>query len=510
MTDTSGMRAAKGTVWLSIQGVYGNVVVLIYFMIVTRTILDLSQMGIITYITMVDQLVVIVLSFQIPRASVFLIARTKVTSSESELAAIFRKLIRVGVICAFLAGSALLLLGPSISHIGLGSSNASLYIQFLSFDVAGVILSQFIIEALLGVQKYKEVGTIAIISKSIKYSVAIVLFLWSGDIMGIVLGWAIGEWFGVAISWKVSRQVFKATPAKNVPLQGITRFSLQLLGTRFLEYLTQSTERFLLLVLSGSALLGLYSPVATAAIMIAIIPTMMTSALYPYFAQSKIMGENQSIKIDLILSKWLFITYLPITFGIAALSSSVIGILAGEMYIQGTFALTVNVIAVGVTCPSAWTNARLLGQGRGKPLIYAGVISVLAGLISASYLIPQFGITGAALTHAIILGVHLIITLTAIRLSGGIYMNPTAYLQPLAASSIMFILVVLIQSIGQLPVFIPIYIIIGVLTYLACLRIMATITSYDIKLLNQFLPEKLKPISWTIERLLVKEKAVNE
>ncbi|MGY5852942.1 MAG: oligosaccharide flippase family protein [Candidatus Thorarchaeota archaeon] len=501
-----GTSLARGTIWLIINGLVANAAVIFYFIPIAHLVPNVYDLGVITFITLINQLAVVLFSFSIPRASVRFISMARATESEREVTGLAYRFAQIGSICAICAGISLFTISGVISQIFYGSSVVTLYVQLLSIDIIPLVFAHFLKQPLLGSQEYRAVSLSEITQNIARYSLAAALFLVNGGLTGIIFGWIVGDLLGVIVAGYFSKALFKGERIIDIPLRNVFSFAAKLFGMNATDHIVQVIDRYALLLLAGSVALGLYSPAATAAGIALVIPWMVTSALFPHFTGLSSSSSEEYLKnSEIAASKWIFALFIPVSFGIAALAEPIVLIMGGVRYLEAAGALLICAIAVGLSSPSAIINAKLLGRGRVAPMIIGNVFAIISGVIASFLLIPQWTIIGAAFSRAIILLVFLIVTSTVLYINRELNLDSKAFLHSVTGSTIMLICVKIMQTLVSSILLVPIYIVSGAIIYGVYLRVSKILTKEDLVFLSNLLPMRLKPLMKVIGRLVVKD-----
>ena len=501
------LRVAKGTIWLTVGGLSTNFMAIVYFIIIALLIPNLSELGILTFVTLINQIVVVAISFQIPRASVMFISRSMASGNVQSTNGLVVRLLGVGILCSMLAASALLVLGTPLSYIAFGSSVAAPYLQMLALDAALIILSQFLNQSFLGIQSYRVASLTDTFQKVARYGMAIVMFIGGHGVAGIISGWAMGDCAGVVVGTIIASRLFAKRSKTNTKLSEVVGFACPLVITRTMEYFSQTSEHYLLLILAGSAQLGIYSPVVTAANMVSIVPLMVTSTLFPHFAKRATKPDYSQDAFERGASRWILLAFVPAAFGLASISLPLITLTLGERYIPATGAMMISAIALGATASSAVINAKLLGQGRGSVLAISSMLSILGGVLVSIMLIPHLGVIGAAIAHSVVLAVQLAVTASFLWRKGELHVDRSMIGHSLAGSTIMVLAVILTQRVFYSASLLLVYMTIGVVSYLVYLRVSKALESSDFSFAIALSPKHLAGVICIAERMLIGQRA---
>jgi O-antigen/teichoic acid export membrane protein len=240
----------------------------------------------------------------------------------------------------------------------------------------------------------------------------------------------------------------------------------------------------------------------------AVIPIMATAALFPQFAVNEVSASKQEMmRFQKGVSRWVSLIYTPLSFGLASISYPLILLISGERYVTGALPLLLISVAFGLSSPAAYVNAKLLGQGRAKPIIYSNIVALLLGVVVSVYTIPLFGLLGAALARTTILSAQTIIVMLAVYLRQELYLDRLAYLHSVVGSTVMFFIVLIIEYLVFSLILLPIYIIIGIAIYITYLRRISLIKEDDFLFLERVVPKQLHFIIHPLKSMLVRSQS---
>jgi O-antigen/teichoic acid export membrane protein len=191
------------------------------------------------------------------------------------------------------------------------------------------------------------------------------------------------------------------------------RFSIPTIPGNFSNWIVNSSDRYFIVILLGTASVGYYSPGYAMGSLIGIIFAPL-SFLLPA-ALSKSYDENNLEEVKNFLShsfKYIMIIAIPATFGVSLLSKPILNLLstpeiASHGYLVTPFtALSALLFGIyGIIVEILFLEKRTLISG--KIWTFAAMLNLGFNFV----FIPYFGIMGAAITTLIAFAVSLILTI---------------------------------------------------------------------------------------------------
>jgi len=187
-------------------------------------------------------------------------------------------------------------------------------------------------------------------------------------------------------------------------------FSLPLLGVTLLQTITGWTDTLMLGYFRNTAMVGLYN----AAIPIAQLISLPMNALLLIYTPitSKLYAQNLTSDIQknyVILTKWIFLSTLPLFLTIFLFADVILHCLFGEGYIGAAKSLQIlslGFIIVNLLGPNGST---LIALGDTKFLMLAGTIAASINIAMNFILVPVWGADGAAISTASSISIYCII-----------------------------------------------------------------------------------------------------
>ena len=176
-------------------------------------------------------------------------------------------------------------------------------------------------------------------------------------------------------------------------------FSLPLVFSEIGVYLLSGADKVMLGILITEVEVGLYNAAAPLAQYLKFFLTATTFIFQPIVA--RLLAENRMDELKRnyqILTKWLFTVTFPFIIILLLFPETVISIIFGEKYILASTALQLLVIAYFIHLFFGPAGATIATLGRTKMLMFFTFAVALINIALNYFLIPLFGINGAALS----------------------------------------------------------------------------------------------------------------
>ncbi|MCJ7635410.1 polysaccharide biosynthesis C-terminal domain-containing protein, partial [Candidatus Bathyarchaeota archaeon] len=283
----------------------------------------------------------------------------------------------------------------------------------------------------------------------------------------------------------------------------LIRYSAPLLASNLLSYLMGSADRYLILLLAGQDVLGIYSPAVTASSVLGVVSGAVGGALFPLLSR-KLGGIDREAfrEISRVSSRYVFLFYVPLAFGMAATAYPTMAFFVGERFLEGAIPLAILALASAFACGSVVVNSVLLAMGRTTIFSFASLLSIGSDLVLSFLLIGSLGPIGAALARASTLIVSFgLPALFLVRLKGQ-NLDLPAFKKSLAASSGMALVVLAMQLIWMSKYLLPLYVVGGGLAYFAMLRALKTFNEEDFALISRLVPGKVRVLVSLLQKYL--------
>ena len=223
-------------------------------------------------------------------------------------------------------------------------------------------------------------------------------------------------WFKLRPKWRLSRKVFRNEIG----------YGLRSYFGNVTELAVWRLDQMMLTALATSFTVGLYSVAVALSEITAMLASSVSDALMPEVASSSATSDSmvlmgKTIRLTFyahllaLIPLWIFAPYL-------------LGVVYGESFVEAT-----GVLRVLLVCSIVWSMALIVisglnGLGRPGLSTIARLFSAATTVITLLYLLPKFGMMGAAFSSLIGYTVLLVIALICLKRSQNI--NLWEFLRP--------------------------------------------------------------------------------
>lgn len=276
-------------------------------------------------------------------------------------------------------------------------------LKIFSFAIPFAILAGNFISATIGFQDLRYRTYVHDISENAVRLIAIVILLSLGfGLIGAAWGWCIAIMITPFLAFYfLEKKVFPILKTKTKPEpmgKELFSFSWPLLLVGFAGLVLGWTDTLMLGFFGTSSEVGIYNAALPTAMLVLTIPSIFGIIFMPVIAELFSHGRYEDIRnIYSIVTKWILSLAIPIFLLMVLFAPSIIGIIFGPEYIGGASALVI--LSSGYLFISLFGLTEQILEAYGRTKIIMGCIFFTAAInvILNWYLIPIYGITGAAL-----------------------------------------------------------------------------------------------------------------
>ena len=458
-------------------------------------ILSVVEMGVVAALGMTSTLFITFGTLAIPSAALKYISES-VGSGRPDIAkGIYRKVLRFGLLISGLSSFLCLFGSTVISVVLLGGSAYVPLVWVLAVDVFALLLSTFYDASLKGLQKFRETSMVGAVQMCIRYFFSLFLLITGLGLMGVIIGWVIGDFVGLGLLLFIASVSFKGihgSETRAYPFIQLGKYSAPLYASAILSYLSRTIDRYILLFFAGLLPLGIYSVAMTVASPIGIVSRALTGPLMPYYSERYGQHGKEALKeASLRTSRYIFLIYVPLAVGLAAISYPLIVLFFGPEYAPGWLPMAIVLVASALTSMSFVVNNLLMSLAATQKLFVANVLGIVVTLPFLAIIVGPLGIVGVALARALLAFTLFTYTVYILKGSLGLHFDQDAFKKAWISSAAMVIPVVLMQILWIHTYMLPLYVLIGGFIYLLMLRLLNAINHQDIEVFNQLIPKRL-------------------
>lgn len=281
-------------------------------------------------------------------------------------------------------------------------------------------------------------------------------------------------------------------PKISFPLRRLVNFSWPLWLGDGLSFASQWFDRAILLVFVPLAAVGIYNVTLTAFSAVAGISGVAAGTLFPAFSSMQHPERRRELVPALKRStRYLCFVMVPLAFGLLATAKPALTLFVGPAYVGGAEPLMILSATYALTVVGISLSPMLLALGETRLASLATLGALIISLLSAAVLTPWYGMMGAATARAtsMVAGLALLMIFLGKRIR--LELDLDATLKSTIASIVMAIVVMGVEAGFYSRYFLPAYMLIGGVVYLAMLRFLKAIKQEDIQLVRDSMGPRL-------------------
>jgi len=478
-----------------LQNIADILTTLIYFPILVR-MLSQEEVGLTVTLGLILALATTLGSLSLPKAITKFVAEEVGKGCWGAVRNLYKKSLQLSIGLGGIASLVLLIIYSVFSYYFSSFGLISPLIVLLSTDILILSVSGFLNGFFYGLQKFKEIAIIAILSNIVRViSVIIMLFL-NYSIVGVLTGWIMGDFWGVVLYlFSAHRDVspLVGEDEARATLE-LIKYSTPLYGTSILGYLSSYIDRFLLLSLMGLSELAVYSVAVTASSFLGMVTYPISYVLFPFFSELRGKNSDEGMRIaSLKVTRYLSLIFIPMALGIAVVSYPAITIFAGVGYVNAALPLAIFCVTMAFTQIGVATTPTLLALGKTKALLNGQILGVVSNIFIVLMLAPFLGINGAALGRMGLMFTSLGYTVYVLVKSYGFYVDKEAFAKAWVSSLTMAMIVFVTQSYLSFDARLTLlYVLLGFITYIAMLKWLKVVNYEDYLFFKSLFPRRFR------------------
>jgi len=505
LTDVrQAVHVARGASFLFIQNVVTSIVGAVGFGIIAR-LMTKTEMGVYVTLSLVFALAQMAASFALPSAAVKFIAELLGKNDHKGAAGVAFQILRLTGVGSILFGAIVFLFSTQICYM---LTRTTVYVEvfkILALDLifAGVLPS--LNGIMIGLQKMKEVAGLNILAYIISKVLSIIFLLLNLGLWGVILGWLIGDLCGLLMfSGYILRNFGK--PSFGFSMKRILGFSWPIYLSSWVGFGYNWFDRALLLVYVPLADVGVYNVAVTAFMVMASIPSAISTALFPQYAE--LQGRNGMRSLEKAVrtaSRYVCYVVVPLAVGLVATARPAISLFAGRAYEMGAIPLAVLSLFGAFTFIGVALSDIFSITERTKISALLTLIGVSISVFLGFLLLPSTGVFGAAVLRgfAMVLGlVLMLVFLRRMRLLA-VTFDVEALWKSWVASSVMGVAVLGLQFLLYSKYLLPFYVLVGGFVYLVILRFLKAVRAHDMHLVKAFIGKRFERLIDWVRPLLI-------
>lgn len=315
----------------------------------------------------------------------------------------------------------------------------------------------------------------------LKYAPSFNAILWA-YVLSMVLTWAISSiimkmWHGISVF------SYGGTLKKELLM-----FSLPLLGVIVMGLVFKWTDTLMLARYAGPETVGVYR---IAVSLVRLMPFTLQAIAFifmPIAGEMFAKGQSEELKRTYqVLSKWVFVSTLPVFFILAFFPEMTITFLFEERYVPSASPLRLLLVGYGFELFFGLNVMLMIVMKMQKTLMHNSLVGIILNIVLNYVTIKRLGMgmDGAAMSTAISMGVTNTLNAVSLYRQEGVHPFSFKYVKHIAAT--VFAGLVVYVSVKTLPfhmLLMPVYLVIFGLGYMAAIILSHSIEKEDLDLLE--------------------------
>ena len=207
-----------------------------------------------------------------------------------------------------------------------------------------------------------------------------------------------------------------------------------------------------------------------------------------------------------MVSRYVSLTVVPLALGLAANARPALTLFVGYTYIEGAGPLVILAGTFAFTVFGMGLAPMLLALGETPKASTISIVSVVISVVVGFALLPFWGMIGAAVARALAMILSTALGLLILGRVVRLELDLEAIWKSLVAGSVMAVVVLAAEIPMQSGCLLPLYAMIGALTYVAMLRILRAIKPSDMEFFRQYLGPRFESLLDPLERCLIEKR----
>lgn len=503
MTEIGATRIARGSAYLFVQDVVIIATDIVGFAFIAR-MLTQTEIGVTVALTLIVAFAWVFSDLGFSRALIKYIAEYRGRNEDYTALSLTGVLMEASV--AVVLAVVCALGAPQLSELFLKSREYTSLFQLLGIDLLFSCIKTTLYDTFIGLDEIPQAAVLYILSNFAR-QVSVVALLFGGyGLTGLLIGWIIGDLFFTVPSVLI---MLKGKDIRVHPIGEIAskvklffRFSWPLFVTDIVFFIFGWFDRALLLSFTSLSSVAVYEVACKPFVALITLPRAMRMSLLPYYSEQYGRGSRESIISGVgTSSRLIALIYTPLALGLMVTANPVIALLAGPVYSGGEAILAILSLAAMISGINAAFVGLLFVYNKTPMVLLSNITSVGVGLAASLVLLPSLGVTGMAIARGSAMITLLLVNFAVLRKVLPLKFDREAMWKSLSAAIIMVLAVWGIQQIHFHPYLLPIYVLIGGITYTIALRILKAVNENDIQLVRNLVGNRAPFLMNALEKI---------
>ena len=481
--DDSLKKLGKGAVYVFL-GIFFSKFIGYLFKFVTAR-LGTDQYGILSLGIMIYSVFSIILVFGLDYGITRFTAYYLGENSKAKIKSLINFIFPV-VFISSLFGSILLFLSSEFIAVNLfHTTELIIVLKIFAFTIPFDCLRGLFLGVIKGYKNLKYEFYSRYLMEGTSRILLLFILVYSGfGIIGASIAYVVSVFISFLSALVFFRKTFSYSKEILLPINKFEVFdySWPLMFNALLGLATISIDSFIIGYFMGVSEVGIYNAIAPIARLTYMIPFSLSALLVPVLVGLYVQkDENTFSSVYNTLNRWVFMFNFPLMLFIIFFPKEVLFVLFGEEYIVGSIGLIILTFGFFMMYSFMVSREVLLALKKSKSVFYFSLIGVILNIILCYFMVPIYGIIGAAIASVISLGlISLLIFLTAFKLTKNKFFQWN-YLKVIIAGIIAILFINIIRNYQNLYGFWSLFFsgLLFLIIYLGFLFIFKTFKSDD-------------------------------
>lgn len=494
-SDDSIAKVVRGTGGFAAQRFINSVLGALIFVYAAQ-MLTKTEMGVYGSANMVYSIATLLVSLGLPTAAsrftAYLLAKQRI----AEVRVTARNIALITLAVASTLSCLLFLFSQDISQSMLRTYEYAQTFQILSITALATVLSSVSAGFLLGLQKFRQLASIYLTAQTIRFALTVFLLITGFGVASLFWGLSAYNLLIAASALPIAfvglhineNEKGQAT----FSFRPLLAFTIPMAIYGAASYIFNSVDSFMVLGLLGVEELGLYTAAVTVtSFTLTVLGASFSDTLTSCMSHTHGTSGHEALAPETRrLSRYASFIFIPAATGLAALSPLIVKILGEQKYLQAAPLITISSIGLILYYIPILIISALVAVGKTAKAMQIMTLTLLAGIGPCAILTANFGVTGTAISKALLFTILLGISIETGRKLIPLDFDKRAILASIAASAVMGLAVYsMAAQTGFTLILLPFYIIAGAAIFTATLTTTKTIKMEDIQLLLKTIPK---------------------
>jgi O-antigen/teichoic acid export membrane protein len=410
------------------------------------------------------------------------------------VSAIFYQTLRISVVLSVPLAAVVFFDARAFATALLGNAAYAYLFNVLAADIliyAGAL--PVAIGTLYGLKKFKTTSIIGIVSALLRQCLIILLIIFMKDFVGLIVAWVLADTITVGVYIVCIFRFVGRSGTNFFSVRRLLSFSWPLSIENLTTFGYNWFDRALLVVFVPLASLGVYNAAIFAFTALSGLTLGVNSALLPVYSRISSRGDRLigCKKATRVASRYVSFTVAPFAFGLLATAKPALTLFVGQAYGGGAEPLMVLCCAFAITSVGVTLFPMLVALSETRLASAITAASGGLGVAAAFVLMPTWGIVGASTARGFSLVMDMVFTLIVLNRKKAVSLDVEAIWKSSVAGIVMAGVLGLSQMIVYSKLLLPIYVILGGITYLVMLRRLKAVKKFDVDLIREYLGSRL-------------------